>query len=76
MVLTEKQKHRSMQQNRKPKNEPTFIWSSNLQQKRQGYRKRKRANGSLSEGKGVGRREKYMREFEVQRKDMTKDEAS
>lgn len=36
----------------------------------------KRANGWLSEGKGVGRREKYMREFEVQRKDMTKDEAS
>lgn len=56
MVLTQKQKHRSMQQNRKPKNEPTFIRSSNLQQKRQkNIQKGERANRWLSEGMGMGR---------------------
>ena len=29
MVLAQKQTHRSMEQNREPKNEPTLIWSIN-----------------------------------------------
>ena len=30
MVLTQKQKHRSMEQERKPRDKPTHIWSTNL----------------------------------------------
>ena len=30
MVLAEKQKYRSMEQNRKPRNKPTHLWSTNL----------------------------------------------
>lgn len=66
-----------MQQNRKPKNEPTFIRSSNLQWKRQEYTKGEEQTGGCQEGMGMGRWEKYMREFEAQRKETwQKDEAS
>ena len=34
MVLAQKQTHRSMQQHRKPRNEPTTRWPTNLQQSR------------------------------------------
>ena len=37
MVLAQKQTHRSMGQNRKPRNEPTTIQSINLQQPRKEY---------------------------------------
>ena len=37
MVLTEKQIHRSMEQNREPRNKPMHIWSINLQKRRQEY---------------------------------------
>ena len=30
MVLAQKQKHRSMEQDRKPREKPTHIWSTNL----------------------------------------------
>ena len=30
MVLSEKQKHRTMEQNRKPSDKPTHLWSTNL----------------------------------------------
>ena len=30
MVLTKKQKYRSMQQDRKPRDKPTHLWSTNL----------------------------------------------
>ena len=30
MVLPQKQKHRSMEQDRKPRDKPTHIWSTNL----------------------------------------------
>ena len=30
MVLAQKQKYRSMEQDRKPRNKPTHLWSSNL----------------------------------------------
>ena len=35
MVLAQKQTHRSMEQNRKPRNKPTHLWSINLWQRRQ-----------------------------------------
>ena len=37
MVLAQKQKHRSMEQDRKPRDKPTHLWSTNLWQRRQGY---------------------------------------
>ena len=37
MVLTQKPTHRSMEQNREPRNDHTLILSINLQQKRQKY---------------------------------------
>ena len=30
MVLTQKQKYRSMEQDRKPRDKPTHVWSTNL----------------------------------------------
>ena len=42
MVLTQKQTHRSMEQNRKPRTRPTIIWSTNLQQSRKEYSMGKR----------------------------------
>ena len=35
MVLAHKQKYRSMEQDRKPRDKPTHIWSPNLWQRRQ-----------------------------------------
>ena len=37
MILAQKQKHRSMEWDRKPRNKPTHLWSVNLQQRRQDY---------------------------------------
>ena len=37
MVLAKRQKYRSMEQNRKPRNKSTHLWSSYLQQRRQEY---------------------------------------
>ena len=42
MVLAQKQKYRSMEQDRKPISKPTHIWSTNLWQRRQGYTMEKR----------------------------------
>ena len=42
IVLAQKQTHGSKEQNRKPRNGPTTIWSSNLQQSRKEYPKEKR----------------------------------
>ena len=42
MVLTQKQKYRSMEQDRKPKDKPTYLWSTNLWQMMQGYTMEKR----------------------------------
>ena len=36
-VLAQKWKHRSMEQDRKPRDKPTHLWSTNLWQWRQGY---------------------------------------
>ena len=37
MVLAQKQKYRSMEQDRKPRNKPPQLWSINLQQWRPEY---------------------------------------
>ena len=42
MVLAQKQKYRSMEQDRKPRGKPMHLWSTNLWQRRQGYTMEKR----------------------------------
>ena len=42
MVLAERQKYRSMKQNRKPRDESVNLWAPYLQQRRQGYTMEKR----------------------------------
>ena len=42
MVLAQKQTHRSIEQNRKPRNIPTTIWPTNLRQSRTEYPMEKR----------------------------------
>ena len=37
MVLAPKQTHKSMEQNREPKNGPSILWSTNLWQSRKEY---------------------------------------
>ena len=41
MVLTQKQKYRAVEQDRKPRDKPTHLWSTNLWQRRQGLQGRK-----------------------------------
>ena len=41
MVLTQKQTHRLMEQNREPKNIPMNLWSINLRQRKQKCTRRK-----------------------------------
>ena len=41
-VLAQRPKYRSMEQNRKPRDKFTNLWSSYLQQRRQGYTMEKR----------------------------------
>ena len=42
MVLAQKQKYRSMEQDRKPRDKPTHVWSPNLWQRGQVYTMEKR----------------------------------
>ena len=42
MVLAQKQTHRSMEQNTEPRNGPSTLWSTNLQQSRKEYPMEKR----------------------------------
>ena len=42
MVLAQKKKYRSMDQDRKPRNKPMHLWLTNLWQRRQGYTMEKR----------------------------------
>ena len=42
MVLAQKQKYRTVVQDRKPRDKPTHIWSPNLQQRRQEHTMEKR----------------------------------
>ena len=52
MVLAQKQTHRSMEHNRKPRNKPTHLWSINLRQRRQEYTMEKKTVPSTN---GVGK---------------------
>ena len=42
MVLAQRQKYRSMEQNRKPRDKSMNLWTPSLQQRRQGYTMEKR----------------------------------
>ena len=42
MILAQRQKYRSMEQNRKPRNKSTHLWTPYLQQRRQEYTMEKR----------------------------------
>ena len=42
MVLAQKQKYKSMEQDRKPRDKPNHLWSTILWQRRQGYTMEKR----------------------------------
>ena len=42
MVVAQKQKYRSMEQDRKPRDKPMHLWSTNLWQRRQEYTMEKR----------------------------------
>ena len=42
VVLARKQTYGSMEQNREPRNKPTHLWSTHLQQRGQEYTKEKR----------------------------------
>ena len=42
MILTQKQKYRSMEQDRKPRDKPMHIWSPNLRQRMQQHTMEKR----------------------------------
>ena len=42
MVLAQRQKYRSVEQNRKPRDKSTHLWTPYLQQKRQEYEMEKR----------------------------------
>ena len=48
MVLAQKQTHRSVEQNRKPRNKPRLLWSINLWQRRQEYTIEKRQSLQFS----------------------------
>ena len=48
MVLAPKQTHRSMEQERESRNKPTYLWSINLQQRRQEYIMKKKTVSSIS----------------------------
>ena len=51
MVLTQKQKHRSMQQDGKTRNKPMQLWSSNLPQRMQEYTVENRQSSIIGAGK-------------------------
>ena len=51
MVLAERQKYRSMEQNRKPRDKSMNLWSPYLRQRRQGYTMEKKT-ASLTSGVG------------------------
>ena len=40
--MAQKQTYKSVEQDRKPRNKPTYIWSINLQQRKQGCTMEKR----------------------------------
>ena len=51
MVLAQREKHRSMEQNRKPRDKSTHIWTPYFQQRRQEYTMEKRTSLTSDAGK-------------------------
>ena len=51
MVVTQKQTHRSMEQNREPRNKPTLIWAISLRQRKQEYTNGEKASSVDAVGK-------------------------
>ena len=51
MVLEQKEKYRSMEQDRKPRDKPTHLWSTNLWQRKQGYMMEKIVSSISGAGK-------------------------
>ena len=51
MVLAQKQKYRSMEQDRKPRGKATYLWSTNKWQRRQGYTMEERQSSVSGAGK-------------------------
>ena len=62
MRLAKKQTYISMEQDRKPRNKPTNLWSINLQQRRQEYTMEKRQ--SLQQ-MVLGKLDRYMQKNET-----------
>ena len=54
IVLTLKQTHKSVKQERKPRNKPTHLWSINLWQKRQEYTTEEKTVSSISGARKTG----------------------
>ena len=48
MALAQKYTYRSMEQERESRNKPTYLWSINLQQRRQEYIMKKKTVSSIS----------------------------
>ena len=58
MVLVQRQTHKSMRQNKEPRNKPMYIWSINLFQRRQEYtmgKKKKKKKKKVYSMNGVGK---------------------
>ena len=53
MVLAQRQKYRSMEQNRKPRDKSTKLWTPYLRQRRQEYTMEKRQSLTNGAGKTV-----------------------
>ena len=51
MVLAQKQKYRSMEQDRKPRDKPTHLWSTNLTKEVRIYNGEKTASSTSGAGK-------------------------
>ena len=54
VVLTQKQTHRSMEQNREPRNGPSPPWSTNIQQSRKDYPLEKGQISSINSAGKIG----------------------
>ena len=54
VVLAQKQTHRSMEQNREPRNRPSTLWSTNIQQSRKDYPLEKKTISSINGAGKIG----------------------
>ena len=48
MLLAQRRKYRSMEQNRKPRNKSIYLWTPYLQQRRQDYTMQKKTTSLVS----------------------------